>query len=152
MENIENIEESENNNESIIKSDKDNQSKNKSDKDNNLLLEFKIRLPWTNRKNLFFLILIIVMTITLPFHYIIQHGKLKVVTKDNFTLSNTLVTQHDIDKIITRYNDENGIGKMEMRKESLIKKLFENEILVMKSEEEKEREKRKFNQWDERER
>lgn len=148
MEKIDNIDESENNNESIIKSDKDNESKNKSDKDNNLLLEFKIRLPWTNRNNLFFLILIIVMTITLPFHYIIQDGKLKVVTKDNFTLSNTLVTQHDIDKIITRYNDKNGIEKMEMEKESVLKKLLENDFVVFKKPSEDDREKMKSNKWE----
>jgi len=141
MENMENIDESENKKEDKIKSDSDNQS----------VLQFKIKLPWKNENNLFFLILIIVLITTLPFHYVFQDG-IKIIPKDNFTFSNTFVTQHDIDKIIKRYNDESFFGKLEIKKEPLIKKLFENDILRMKSEEEEEREKRKFNQWDERER
>ena len=123
MENIDSIDESENKNEEKIKSDSDNQS----------VLQFKIKLPWKIENNLFFLILIIVLIITLPFHYVIQDG-IKIIPKDNFTFSNTFVSDSDINKIITRYNGENFFGKLEMRKEPLVKKLIENDILRKKIE------------------
>ena len=123
MENIDNIDESENKNEEKIKSDSDNQS----------VLQFKIKLPWKNKNNLFFLILVIVLITTLPFHYVFQDG-IKVIPKDNFTFSNTFVSDSDINKIITRYNGENFFGKLEMRKEPLVKKLIENDILRKKIE------------------
>jgi hypothetical protein len=77
----------------------------------------------------FITLVIIVLLATLPFHYIF-YGSLKVIPKDNFTFSNTIITEDDVSKIISRYNDENFIGKIGMRNEPLVKKLLENGILV----------------------
>ncbi len=74
----------------------------------------------------------IILLITLPFHYIPEHGK--VFPKDNLTFSNTFIFQKDIDAIIKRYNNANFLDKLMIRKETLVKKLLEKGIISQESE------------------
>ena len=73
------------------------------------------------------IILVVVLLLTLPFHYLPSH--LMVFPKDNFTFSNTFIFQSDIDQLIEKYNSNNLIEKMSMMNEPLFKKLKEKGLI-----------------------
>jgi hypothetical protein len=63
----------------------------------------------------------------LSFHII--PSRLKVFPKDNFTFSNTIITEDDISGLIQRYNNATFFEKAAIRNEALPKKLIEKGII-----------------------
>ena len=81
-----------------------------------------------NKSRKWIIILIIILGLTLPFHYVPNH--LMVFPKDNLTFSNTIITQKDIDKLLKRYNDcETIFQQQSIRNEPLFRKLSEKGII-----------------------
>lgn len=78
----------------------------------------------------FITFIIIVLIVTLPFHYVFYRGELKVFIKDNFSFKDTFVTEDDIDDLIERHNKANLWDKSAIRNESLHKKLIEEGIIT----------------------
>ena len=64
----------------------------------------------------------------LSFH--IVPSEFAIFPKDHFTFSNTIILQSDIDKIIDKFNDTDGLGRIIMLQNPLINKLYEKGILV----------------------
>jgi len=73
-------------------------------------------------------ILAIILFAILPFHYLLDYGK--VFPKEHFTFSNTFVTKDDIKKVVERYNNANFFEKQEINKEPLVRKLKEKGIII----------------------
>jgi len=74
------------------------------------------------------ILLVIILGLILPFHYVPSH--LKVFPKDNFTFSYTIITQSDIDKLLERYNDcETIFQKQSISNELLFRKLSEKGLI-----------------------
>ena len=85
-----------------------------------------------SKKNNVYIILIIIIIIlvaTLPFHWVFYDG-VKVFAKDNLTFSKTFVTVSDIDELIQRHNEATFFEQLNIRDESLHKKLMEAGIIV----------------------
>ena len=78
----------------------------------------------------FIILIIILLGITLPFHYVPSH--LKVFPKNNFTFSHTIVTQDDIDNLVERYNDASFFEKQAIKNEPFFRKLTEEGIIYEK--------------------
>jgi hypothetical protein len=76
---------------------------------------------------IFTLVSILLIFITLPFHYVPQ--RFMAFPKDNFTFSNTLILQSDIDNSLKRYNEASIIEKMTIINDPLFKKLKEKELI-----------------------
>ncbi len=64
---------------------------------------------------------------SLTFHTI--QSRLKVFPKDNFTFSNTIITEKNIKEVIDRYNNATFFEKNAIRNEALIKKLIQQGII-----------------------
>ena len=62
-------------------------------------------------------------------YYPIKNGVFKVFTKDSFTLSNTFITQSDVDKLIDRYNNASPLEQQAINQEPLMRKLKEKGII-----------------------
>lgn len=75
---------------------------------------------------------VIILIAILPFHYVFYNGRLHVFPKDNFTFSNTVITNEDVSRIIKQYNNEAFIGKLSMRNDPIVKKLLDKGILIEK--------------------
>ena len=73
------------------------------------------------------IILIAFLLLTLPFHYVPAH--MMMFPKDNFTFSNTLIFQSDIDALLKKYNDASIFDKMTIVNEPLFKKLKEKGLI-----------------------
>jgi hypothetical protein len=82
------------------------------------------------------MVFIIVLGLTLPFHYVLLPANPSVFPKENLSLSNTFIFDSDIDKILTRYNNADYQEQLLIRQESLFKKLFEKGY-IEKTEKEK---------------
>ncbi|MFM7023334.1 MAG: hypothetical protein ACKOXB_10170 [Flavobacteriales bacterium] len=65
----------------------------------------------------------------LSFHFVYDGNEFHFLAKDNLTFKDTFIGERDIEMIINRYNEANVLDKVEMRKESLHKKLHEEGIL-----------------------
>lgn len=74
--------------------------------------------------------LVVLLGATLPFHYI--PSKLMVFPKNNFTFSNTIITEEDIDQIIERYNSANIFEQTALNNEPLVRKLREVGVIINK--------------------
>ena len=77
----------------------------------------------------FITFVIIVLSATLPFHYVIYYDEFKVFPKDNLSFRYTFVTESDVDNLIERYNEANLFEKLDISNESLSKKLIESGII-----------------------
>ena len=75
-------------------------------------------------------IIFLVLLATLSLHCVVLYDDIQIFPKDNFTFSNTLITQDDVSQIIRRYNESNFIGKIAIRNEPVVKKLFEKGIIM----------------------
>lgn len=64
---------------------------------------------------------------SLTFHTI--PSRLKVFPKDNFTFSNTIITEKNIKNLIERYNNATFFEKSAIRDEALVKKLIQEGII-----------------------
>lgn len=101
-------------------------------------MENKEQLKPKNKKNNSFKLLvtlIIILLLTLPFHYV--PSQLMVFPKDNLTFSYTIITQEDIDNLLKRYNDcENIFQQQSIKTEPLFRKLSDQGIIFDKKKEE----------------
>jgi hypothetical protein len=82
------------------------------------------------------LLLVTVLGLTLPFHYITS-GDIPIVLKENLTFKNTIVTEYDVKKIIERYNHASLFERASIENEPLVKKLKELKILIPTNEHER---------------
>ncbi|PWH85239.1 hypothetical protein [Brumimicrobium oceani] len=73
-------------------------------------------------------LLIVIVGVTLPFHYVIEEGS--AFPKANLTFKNTFITSSDVKAIIKRYNQASFMEKMQIRKDPFIETLFEKGILT----------------------
>ena len=83
--------------------------------------------PKRNIKVILGIIVIILIGLTLPFHYLPQHGK--ILIKANLTFKNTIVTNSDIKNIVDRYNNGNFMQQAQMRQDPFIQTLLESGVL-----------------------
>ncbi|NLC93672.1 MAG: hypothetical protein GX677_09480 [Treponema sp.] len=74
------------------------------------------------------LFVIIVIGITLPFHYLPE--RLMVFPKNELTFSNTIIWEEDVDKLIELYNNASFFEKQTIRQEPLVRKLMEKGIII----------------------
>lgn len=75
--------------------------------------------------------IIIVLGLTLPFHYI--PSALKVFPKDHFTFKHTIITQSDIEDIVTRYNNCTSIIEQQsIDNDPFVRTLRERGYIVQK--------------------
>ena len=75
--------------------------------------------------------LIIILGLTLPFHYV--PSELKMFPKDNLSFSNTIITQKDVDNLLERYNSCESIFQQQIiAEEPLFKKLNERGLIYTK--------------------
>jgi len=74
------------------------------------------------------LIIIILIGVTLPFHYIPSRSL--VFPKEYLTFNKTFITETDIENIINQYNNSSFIEKISMLNDPFLKKLKENSIIV----------------------
>jgi len=72
--------------------------------------------------------ILILVCITLPFHYI--PSRFEAFPKDTFTFSNTIISEQDIEDLISRYNNASIFEKLRIADEPLFKKLSEKGIIV----------------------
>lgn len=75
----------------------------------------------------FGIIFVIIIGLTIPFHYMPSEGK--VFTKANFTFKNTFITNDDVKEIIERYNDASFMEKIQMRSDPFIETLMKEGII-----------------------
>jgi len=73
---------------------------------------------------------VVILGATLPFHYVPE--QMRIFPKDNLTFSNTFIFQHDINKVIDRYNSARPIERQAINQEPLVRKLREKGIIVDK--------------------
>jgi hypothetical protein len=92
--------------------------------------EHKKRSPYPASIS-FFGIIAIALIATLPFHYVPSRSR--VFPKDHLTFSYTFITEEDIENLIKRYNEGSFFEKLSLQEDALVKKLFENGIIVHKS-------------------
>lgn len=86
----------------------------------------KVR-PKRNWKVIFGVIIILFIGLTLPFHYLPQHGK--ILMKANLTFKNTIVTNSDIERIVDQFNNANFMQQMQMRQDPFIKTLLDSGVM-----------------------
>lgn len=73
-------------------------------------------------------LILIILGLTLPFHY--APDSMKMFPKDHFTFKNTIITQNDIDEIIKRYNKSTNIFQQStINNDPLIRTLKEQGII-----------------------
>jgi len=75
-----------------------------------------------------FLIIIVLIGATLPFHYI--PSRLLAFPKDQLTFSNTFITEADIENIINQFNNASLFERVAMLNDPFLKKLKEKNIIV----------------------
>lgn len=76
--------------------------------------------------------LLVVLGLTLPFHYV--PTALRMFPKDHFTFKHTIITQEDVDEVIKRYNNANNIFEQNaMNNDPFIRTLREQGIIYDKS-------------------
>lgn len=73
------------------------------------------------------IIVVILIGLTLPFHYLPQHGR--VLVKANLTFKNTIVTNSDIERIVNQYNNASFMQQVQMRQDPFIQTLMESGVL-----------------------
>lgn len=71
---------------------------------------------------------IVLLFLTLPFHYILSRDK--IFLKDSFTFKNTFITEKDINDIITRQNEASFLEKIAINNDPLMKKLLQEGIIT----------------------
>jgi hypothetical protein len=91
-------------------------------------------------------VVVVLMGLLLPFHYI--PNQLKVFPKDGLTLSNTFITQSDIDGILDRYNSASTSTQQNLiASDPIVKKLFEQKVIFRKDPNSEVINKKKTNQY-----
>ena len=76
----------------------------------------------------FGIIAIILLGLTLPFHYV--PSSMKVIKKDKLSFNNTIITKGQIDEYLGRYNDCQILSQQEsIRKEPFFKLLNDNGLI-----------------------
>lgn len=75
-------------------------------------------------------ILLLILGATLPFHYIPSRGM--IFPKNSLTFSYTIITEDDINTIISRYNKASLIEMQAINNEPVVRKLMEQGIIVSK--------------------
>ena len=98
-------------------------------------LDNEIEIQKEKKADTKYLIAIIIIGIiaTLPFHYVSYKGQFTIFPKNQFTFSNTIVTDEDIENLVKRYNDASVIEKQAINSEPLMRKLREEGIIIEKS-------------------
>ena len=76
--------------------------------------------------------IIIVLILTLPFHYVFYQNDFTMFPKNQITFSNTFLTNEDIVELVKRYNDASLYEKQAMNTEPLMRKLREKGIIFEK--------------------
>ena len=74
--------------------------------------------------------ILIVLGLTLPFHYV--PSALKAFPKDHFTFKHTIITEDDISEIVERYNNSNFLEKNAMNNDPFIQTLREQGFIIDK--------------------
>lgn len=72
-------------------------------------------------------LLVVILVLTLPFHYVPSEGK--AFPKSNFTFKNTFITSDDVQEITERYNNANFMEKMQMRSDPFFETLMGEGII-----------------------
>ncbi|MGM0649265.1 MAG: hypothetical protein ACQES1_02020 [Bacteroidota bacterium] len=72
--------------------------------------------------------IIIVLVITLPFHYIPSRGM--IFPKNELSFSHTIITESYIDDLIERYNNASFFERQAINQEPLVRKLMEKEVII----------------------
>ena len=80
-----------------------------------------------NYKVTFGVIVVILIGLTLPFHYLPEHGK--VLMKANLTFKNTIVMNSDIERIVKQYNNASFMQQAQMRQDPFIQTLLESGVM-----------------------
>ena len=96
-----------------------------------LILIFKIFKEASKSKNSIFwfsAIVIILVVSILAFHFV--PTRLMIFPKDNFTFSNTYISEDDIEEAIERYNNASIFEQVALRNDPLIKKLLEKKLVT----------------------
>lgn len=75
------------------------------------------------------LLLALVLTATLPFHYLVNRDGIKVFPKEHLTLWRTFVTDKVVDFEIDRYNEASIVQRSRIEQEYFVLKLFEYEVI-----------------------
>jgi uncharacterized membrane protein len=78
-------------------------------------------------------IILIFLGLSLPLHYVPSRGM--VFPKDTWTFSYTIITQSDIDNIVSRYNSASFFEKMALNQEPIVRKLKEKGLIYDKKNE-----------------
>ncbi|NOZ35912.1 MAG: hypothetical protein GXO80_11515 [Chlorobi bacterium] len=73
------------------------------------------------------IVIVIVVGLTLPFHYVPSH--LQVFPKNSLTFSHTFVSESDIDKLVEQYNNASFFEKLAIEKDPFFRKLTEKGII-----------------------
>lgn len=76
--------------------------------------------------------IIIILILTLPFHYVFYQHDFTMFPKNQITFSNTVLTDEDIEGLIKRYNNASLYEKQAMNTEPLMRKLREKGIIIEK--------------------
>jgi uncharacterized protein YqgQ len=74
---------------------------------------------------------VLYLLLNLGFHFV--PSKMMLFPKDHFTFSNTIITDENINSIISRYNNAGVTEKVIMLQDPLINKLFEKQIIENKN-------------------
>lgn len=75
--------------------------------------------------------IVIVLGLTLPFHYV--PSAMKVFPKDHFTFKHTIITEDDIDDIVSRYNNCKTIFEQQaFNNDPFVRTLREHGLIVDK--------------------
>ena len=75
----------------------------------------------------FLVSIIILLSLTLPFHYIIK--PLNVFPKKYLTFQHTFIDQEDINKLITKYNSSTGIERILLDNDAFHRTLLEEGVI-----------------------
>lgn len=70
----------------------------------------------------------VILFLTLSFHVI--PSRLTIFPKDHLSLSNTVIFESDVNKLISRYNNASVMERTIILQDPFINKLFEKDILV----------------------
>jgi len=81
----------------------------------------------------FIILIILILVATLPFHWIFYKGEIKVFPKDILSFNHTIVTESDIQILIERHNSSSFFEQINIRNESLHKKLVEAGIIIIEN-------------------
>ena len=80
-----------------------------------------------NRSKTLLIIAVIIIGLTLPFHYL--PSRLKVFPKNSLTFSHTFVSESDIEELVEQYNNASFFERLAIEKDPFFRKLSEKGII-----------------------